>query len=202
MKGVGHECRATMSSCGTLEGVRLHLDGVRGRWDLPAFHIQSSGLLRQTTINQTKGAFMKTLPYLLVLLMLVALSGCSGGVQSGRGFRLPDGDVDQGRQAFLDLKCNSCHEVAGEALPPPSSFNLRLGGETIHVRTYGELVTSVINPSHVVKDQYREALTEAQLSPMPEFNHVMTVEQMIDLVAFLQPQYHLVERTYDPTRYP
>ena len=40
-------------------------------------------------------------------------------------------------------------------------------------------------------------MAEPGKSPMPSFNDVMTVSQLIDLVAFLQGQYELVpyERT-------
>ena len=145
---------------------------------------------------------MKTVTNLILLLLLTVLAGCTGGATSGRSFRLPEGDELKGRQAFLDLKCNSCHEVFDVELPPASSFSLVLGGETFHIKTYGELVTSIINPSHVLQPKYREQLEDMALSPMPQFNHVMTVEQMINLVAFLQPRYQLIERAYDPTRYP
>lgn len=131
------------------------------------------------------------------LLMLSLLPGCDSGLKSSRGFRLPDGDADKGKAAFVELKCYTCHQVEGvAALPAPTAFNLTLGGETARVKTYGELVTSIINPSHVISEPYRRQLTDAKLSPMPEFNRTMTVEQVIDLVAFLQPRYKLVEPTY------
>ena len=145
---------------------------------------------------------MKSYTIAVAVLMIAVLTGCDRGAKSPRGFRLPEGDVEQGRQAFLALQCQSCHKVEGVELPPPSSFNLTLGGETVRVRTYGELVTSIINPSHVLSEQYRKELEEAKLSPMPEFNHVMTVEQMIDIVAFLQPRYRLTEPAYSPMRSP
>jgi hypothetical protein len=37
---------------------------------------------------------------------------------------------------------------------------------------------------------------EAKLSPMPVYNEVMTVSQMIDLVTFLQPHYKKLEVEY------
>jgi hypothetical protein len=48
----------------------------------------------------------------------------------------------------------------------------------------------------VISEQYKKELTEAKLSPMPQFNHLITVEQMIDMVTFLQAHYKLVEPTY------
>ena len=145
---------------------------------------------------------MKSLLLVAGVLMLSLLPGCDTGPKSSRGFRLPDGNTKKGQQAFLDLKCNTCHKVVDVELPPPTAFNLTLGGETIRVKTYGELVTSIINPSHVISEDYKAQLTDAKLSPMPEFNHQMTVEQVIDLVAFLQPHYKLAEPEIIPSHYP
>ena len=125
------------------------------------------------------------------------------GAQSSRGFRLPEGDVEKGRDAFTVLQCHSCHEVEGvEGLPQPTSFNLVLGGETTRVKTYGELVTSIINPSHIISPEYQEQLLKGDLSPMPEYNHTMNVGQMIDLVAFLDSRYEVVYPEYTRVAYP
>jgi hypothetical protein len=48
-----------------------------------------------------------------------------------------------------------------------SAGKLALGGDTIRVKTYGELVTSIINPSHVLAVKYQQQLTDAKESPMP-----------------------------------
>ena len=81
----------------------------------------------------------------------------------------------------------------GVELPPrvaTAPTNIVLGGEVTMIRTYGELVTSVINPSHGLAPGFKkEQIKGGKLSPMPEFNDVMTVRQMIDLVAFLQSRY-------------
>jgi hypothetical protein len=61
------------------------------------------------------------------------------------------------------------------------------------VKTYGELVTSIINPSHVLAPGYpKELITKDNRSAMADFNDKMTVHQLIDLVAFLQSRYELV----------
>ena len=138
--------------------------------------------------------------FLAAAVLAAALAGCDTGPKSGRGFRLPDGDVEKGKAAFLALKCHTCHRVSGVDLPPPVSTaptNIVLGGEVSYIRTYGELVTSVINPSHGLAPGFKkEQLKDAKLSPMPEFNDVMTVRQMIDLVAFLQSRYKKIELDY------
>ena len=140
---------------------------------------------------------MKTLCILTAWLVVALISGCTPSPKSSRGFRLPDGDAEKGQQAFLALKCHRCHKVEGVELPAPVSFNLTLGGQTSRVRTYGELVTSIINPSHVLSPQYKKGLADSKESPMPDVTHDMTVGQLIDLVAFIQSHYQLVEPTYD-----
>lgn len=112
--------------------------------------------------------------------------------KSARGFRLPDGNIHKGREAFVSMQCTACHTVAGENFPVPERFNILLGGETARIRTYGELVTSVINPSHIISARYLEELRQAKESPMTDFNETMTVSQMIDLVEFLQSRYELI----------
>ena len=87
-----------------------------------------------------------------VILLMLLTAGCNGP-KSGAGLRLPDGDVQRGKTAFLELKCNTCHTVAGTEIPPPSKDYayvrvVALGGEVRQVKTYGALVTSIINPSH------------------------------------------------------
>lgn len=134
---------------------------------------------------------MKTIKLLTIIVPVLILSACDNP-KSSRGFRLPDGDVIAGKDVFTTLECNTCHTVEGVDFPPPVKFNIHLGGESPRIKTYGELVTSVINPSHVISGKYRAELKEGKISPMPDFNRMMTVQQVIDLVAFLQPRYRLM----------
>jgi hypothetical protein len=130
-----------------------------------------------------------------LLGLTAALAACSP--ESPFGFRLPDGDPADGRTAFIDLRCNSCHEVRGLAIEYVQGIaHVPLGGPTTRVKTYGELVTSIINPSHRIAPRHREdgALPGGQsLMSAAYLNDVMTVQQLVDLVAFLQPTYELVE---------
>ena len=104
---------------------------------------------------------MKTmLRLLLVTGTLVIIAACSPGPQSGRGFALPEGDPETGRQAFVDLQCHACHTIDGVELPEigiAAPVSVRLGGATTRVKTYGDLVTSIINPSHKLIGSYPEA---------------------------------------------
>lgn len=135
----------------------------------------------------------RALPALAATILLIA--GCDSGPKSARGFRLPDGNAGNGQAVFVKFQCHACHTVQGVELPAPGSkspISVNLGGEVLRVRTYGDLVTSVINPSHVISEKYLEKL-HGQASPMPEYNDSLTVTQLIDLVAFLQPHYTLLQ---------
>ena len=129
-----------------------------------------------------------------VLLCLTALAACTP--ESPYGFRLPDGDAAAGRQAFVELGCNACHEVAGVPIEYLEGIaRIKLGGETTHLRTYGELVTSIINPSHKIAPQHRNrgaVLDGESVMTYLYLNQVMTVQELVDLVAFLQPTYSVV----------
>lgn len=130
-----------------------------------------------------------------IVCLIVAVIGCEIGPQSGIGLRLPDGDPARGERTFASLGCFGCHVIAGEessSKPEGLAVTVVLGGRVDHIETHGELVTSIINPSHGFPRRYpREAILEEGLSKMTNFNDAMTVEQLIDLTAYLQSKYEL-----------
>jgi L-cysteine S-thiosulfotransferase len=136
---------------------------------------------------------MRPLVVVLAAAVGVAGLGCDAGRKSSAGFRLPDGDVARGRAAFVELKCNACHRVAGMDLPPPVAappVPVVLGGEYPRVRSDGELVTEIINPSHhIVPAVDMTRVTSGGGSRMADYGEAMTVRQLIDLVAFLHSVY-------------
>lgn len=124
--------------------------------------------------------------------------------KKNQGFRLPEGDKERGREAFIRLSCHQCHDVQGANLPEPaeqSGVRYPLGGEVVKVKSYGELVTAIIQPQHVVSPDYlatiEESAREGFISPMPEYNETMTVRQMTDLVVFLHAHYKKYVPAYD-----
>ena len=151
---------------------------------------------------------MNTVIRILVFCACIgALAACDSGPKSARGFRLPDGDVDKGQAVFIELQCISCHRISDMELPAPTEpgpVMVILGGESKSVKTYGELVSSIINPSHKLIGGYpEEAISREGKSLMTVYNDRMTVQQLIDLVAFLQSKYEVVvpEYTYYGYRY-
>jgi len=139
-------------------------------------------------------------------LVTAAWVGCDSGPKSGRGLRLPDGDIEKGKLAFVALKCNSCHGVHGVELPAAEKAEgaiVTLGGKVRKVRSYGELVTSIVNPSHELAKGYpEEKIAKEGKSLMVNFNDAMTVTQLLDLVAFLHSRYEKLEPDYTSHHYP
>jgi mono/diheme cytochrome c family protein len=124
--------------------------------------------------------------------------GLLGGVgcelrRSVSGLRLPQGDVERGRRAFVDMKCYACHLVDGVDMPAPFAeppVQVVLGEGGTYLRTDGELLTSITNPSRAFVAGYPpEAIKTGRRSRMGHFNTTMTVEQLVDIVAFLQSRY-------------
>jgi sulfur-oxidizing protein SoxX len=141
----------------------------------------------------------------LFLITFFALVGCDRDPMSERGFSLPEGDADSGREAFLYMQCNQCHTIEGEVLPaiPGAEPYVELGGTVTRVKTYGELVTAIINPSHKLAEGYaKELVSEDGVSNMYVYNRHMTVQELIDLVAFLQPHYDVYVPEFNYRNYP
>lgn len=125
-----------------------------------------------------------------------ALSACGTAEKSPRGFRLPDGSAERGQAAFVELKCTSCHRLDGArmsewgtALAKP----VRLGGDVLYAKSDGELVTAIINPSHdLIRGYPSEVIQIGGKSRMKDYAGEMTVQQLIDIVAFLHTKYRTV----------
>jgi mono/diheme cytochrome c family protein len=141
------------------------------------------------------------LPFLIAIVLIASLCtvGCQPEARQAKGFRLPPGDIAKGQAALVALNCHSCHTVQGVTLPEPISpgpYNVALGGEVLKVKTYGQLVTAIIHPSHDLAASFDAGKVEDALSPMPVYNHVLTEKQLIDMVAFLHSRYKLRELDY------
>jgi len=134
-----------------------------------------------------------TLALGLFLLSALAMAGC---VQQSRGFVLPKGDLESGKDLFVTMSCNQCHSIGDlEWKGEEGGVHIRLGGEVTSIKTYGELVTSVIHPSHEIEGEYKRMVqSEVQRSPMEAFyyNEVMTIEELTDIVTYLQSEYKVV----------
>jgi hypothetical protein len=131
--------------------------------------------------------------FLTLAMLLGAVSACTSP-HSSAGFRLPaNGDVERGKAAFVDLKCNTCHEVARTTVPSPTVqpvVPVVLGGDITRQKTDGYLVASIINPSHALAGRRKDLTSSPDgTSRMPEYADIITVRQVTDIVAFLQSRY-------------
>ena len=135
---------------------------------------------------------------------ILLLSGCN---PQARGFALPLGDADAGKEAFLRLQCNHCHSIA-DAIEKDAAghadIHFKLGGETTRIRTYGDLVTSIINPNHKISGFTSETanISAEGDSNMPSHNEVMTVQELVDLTTYLQTTYEVIRPETHGMYYP
>lgn len=106
------------------------------------------------------------------------------GTPPGWKFRLPKGDPAKGRAAFEKFECFKCHEVKGETFPAPSDTS-NAGPELAHMSAHHPpefFAESIVNPRAVIDRGY--AAPDGS-SKMPSFNDSMTVQEVVDLVAYL-----------------
>ena len=123
------------------------------------------------------------------LMLLLVISGCDNQRESSEGFALPAGDAEAGAAVYAAMNCGSCHGVKGEAEAdtPVGTKRLMIGGTSSNLPSDGYLVSAIINPSHFIKEQAGiESTLPSGESRMSNFNHVLTVQQLVDVVAYLQ----------------
>lgn len=98
-------------------------------------------------------------------------------------FFLPIGDSEVGRETFIELRCNYCHLVPGDA-DMPGLVGEEKGpdiGERQAERSREWIAMSIIAPGHEMPPLMRDPQ-----SPMGDYKNVMTIRQLMDLVAFVQ----------------
>jgi L-cysteine S-thiosulfotransferase len=109
------------------------------------------------------------------------------GTPKGWRFTWPKGDVAKGRAAFAKFECYACHEVKGETFPArrePGKVGPELSvmGPLHEVEYFAE---SVLNPGAVIERGKGYEAADGS-SKMPSFNDSMTVQELIDLIAYLR----------------
>ena len=122
---------------------------------------------------------------------MFSFAGCDS---QGKGFALPEGDVEQGKLLFSTLRCNECHSTSDiKWIGEDDDLNVPIGGKVSKVTSYGELVTSIINPSHKIAKGYKHTGTTTEgMSKMMIYNEIITVQELVDIVTYLQTEYDLI----------
>ena len=94
---------------------------------------------------------------------------------------MPKGNPAKGRAVFEKFECYYCHEIRGEQFPSPTEHAPELSqmGSMHPVEFFAE---SIIYPDAVVPKTYRDSEGK---SPMTNFAEKMTVQELIDVSAYV-----------------
>ena len=123
----------------------------------------------------------------LVLGMLAGTStyGAGPSVPEGWTFVFPDGNATAGQTVFLKMECHSCHvtTIPGVWLPADT------GGQGPSLVGYSalpkEYLAESIIKAHTVVAVPGYEVKEGKAG-MGNYNHFMTIQELIDIVAFLK----------------
>lgn len=105
-----------------------------------------------------------------------------GGVPPRWRFTPPPGDAAAGRRLFVDLRCGTCHAVAGET-PAAAGIGPELTGMGSH-HPAEYFAEAIMNPDAVLVEGPGYIDADGR-STMPWYPH-LTVRQVGDLVAYLK----------------
>ena len=87
---------------------------------------------------------------------------------------------------FVKLECYACHEVKGQTFPGVKD-SASIGPELSEMGAHHEpefFAEAIVNPNAVIDEPQWRAPDGT--SRMPSFNDSLTVEELVDLVAFLK----------------
>jgi hypothetical protein len=111
-----------------------------------------------------------------------------GGVTPGWRLTVPPGDPKTGRGVFAKLECHKCHMIKGEQFPraakgPADAGPDLTGMGSHHPAEY--FLESILNPNAVIVTGPGHTGPDG-LSIMPDYRESLTVEELIDLVAYVR----------------
>ena len=108
---------------------------------------------------------------------------------------VPPGSEAAGKTLFVEKGCYQCH-VAGDLKTPASeledTLTINLGGPDHAGWSRDDFARAIMNPSHTVAEEYHKIMIilgdhlKAVNSPMPGFNDLLTVSDLIHLTTFLE----------------
>jgi hypothetical protein len=137
----------------------------------------------------------KLLPSVLLALLL---GGSVTLLQSqnttGKETVIPAGNSGKGKTLFVEKGCYLCHSAAKTKFPAVDlepRLVIELGGDIHAGWTRDDYAKSIMNPNHIVSEDYRIAMIrlgdhfKAENSPMPQFTELLTVSDLIQITTFL-----------------
>jgi mono/diheme cytochrome c family protein len=100
----------------------------------------------------------------------------------------------EGRRLFVEMGCAGCHEIKGEDLPRFASGEPGVGPELSQMAYHPPefLAESIINPNAMIEPEDKKLgyIAEDGKSRMPDYGDILTVRQLVDLVAYLASLKH------------
>lgn len=136
------------------------------------------------------GEIMRKLKILAVFFLIFVFcfpvfANRDANMEPASDFFLPKGNPEAGRKAFKDLQCNACHGIENDPeLANPSGLGPLLGAQQAAYSS-GWIANSMVSPSHTIA-LGAEDQGEDEPSLMGDFKDRMTVQQLIDLTAYLK----------------
>ncbi|MGE5304899.1 MAG: c-type cytochrome [Alphaproteobacteria bacterium] len=137
-----------------------------------------------------KKAFtIKTANFILAMSLITGGAGWAAAapaapkVPQGWTFSFPEGQVSAGKAVFLNMQCYSCHNIKGERLP----FRAKTVGPDLtgYSDLSKEYLAESIIKAHTVVAAPGYTMKEGR-AVMGVYNHFLTVQELIDLVAYLK----------------
>ena len=142
--------------------------------------------------TQSTNALTQITIFLVCLLSFASLSRADNHNQ----LTLAKGSYNAGKNAFIKLQCNACHTVTGVNLPAAEEMfevAVELGSKK-QSKTSAELLTAIANPSHSLAKGFPvETISSHGSTRMPDYNDIMTVSELINIVTFLKRHYKSAE---------
>jgi hypothetical protein len=131
------------------------------------------------------GSFVVAMSLILVGFSWAAESPAAPKVPQGWQFKFPDGLPPAGKTVFISMQCYSCHTITipGEKLPfRAKAIGPDLTGYSGLSKEY--LAESIIK-AHTIVAAPGYTVKDGRAS-MGVYNHFLTVQELIDVVAFLK----------------
>jgi|APTNR8051073442_1049403.scaffolds.fasta_scaffold72685_2 hypothetical protein len=131
-----------------------------------------------------------------VALLAWGASISTNAQEAAEGTRtvVPPGKTEAGQLVFVGKGCHQCHSAGATKLPPvdlAQRLVIELGGDVHSKWTRDDYARAIMDPNHLVSEDYKIAMIrlgdhfKAENSPMPTFADVLRVNELIDLVTFL-----------------
>jgi hypothetical protein len=128
-----------------------------------------------------------------VFIALLMLTGYAGSAQKVAApkvpqnwkFTFPTGDQQSGKAVFLNMQCYTCHVVK----LPRESLAAPMGKDGPELTGYSalpkEYLAESIIKAHTIVAAPGYTVKEGKAA-MGNYNHFLTIQELIDLVAFLK----------------